>query len=397
MPNRDLRSVGGRDLRITDIYGNQVDGEFLGNSTGFGSWETLQPDGSYRVGLSGDGVPGGAFETGYMVVPNGNVFYARPDYVDSPNLTSDDPDGSRAKPYPTLAAEADPSNTALQRRRPEQRGQLRHRLRPPVRPQPERPFRPLGPLRRPGRLGPRPGGRRGPAGRPTARPDHRADHRDRPSSWPRRPAPTRSPGLPRDASTSVPANTTLAFDAGSTLKLFNASLYVQNQGSALQAQRRFQQRGPRQLHVAGRRLDRRRHQQATARPVRGGDIPDRRRLGRHHLPQLRPAGPQQPRAVPGRRPAQERSAAATRFGQRRRPVERRLRPNPVRRRPGPADPGDLAGRADDPVQRPAGGDQHPDLRQPRPSNPTTRTRARRPPPAPWARSPPTSTRSARTT
>ena len=39
-----------------------------------------------------------------------------------------------------------------------------------------------------------------------------------------------------NGSASVPFNTTLVFAAGSTLKLQNASLYVQNQGSALQAQ-----------------------------------------------------------------------------------------------------------------------------------------------------------------
>ena len=41
-----------------------------------------------------------------------------------------------------------------------------------------------------------------------------------------------------NGSASVPFNTTLVFAAGSTLKLQNASLYVQNQGSALQAQAR---------------------------------------------------------------------------------------------------------------------------------------------------------------
>ena len=38
-----------------------------------------------------------------------------------------------------------------------------------------------------------------------------------------------------NGSVSVPFNTTLVFAAGSTLKLENAALYVQNQGSALQA------------------------------------------------------------------------------------------------------------------------------------------------------------------
>ena len=54
--------VNGQDLRIKDIFGNQVDGEFLGNPTGGGSFETLLPNGQYRANsLTGDLVPGGSF------------------------------------------------------------------------------------------------------------------------------------------------------------------------------------------------------------------------------------------------------------------------------------------------------------------------------------------------
>lgn len=114
---------------IVDLFGNTLDGEFLGDLKADGSFETLQPTGDYRTGktvdlrnpmtsatfdaallldsgLTGDSVPGGAFETGFTIVPNGNVIYARPDYVDDPFLTGDDPDGSLAKPFAALAPEA---------------------------------------------------------------------------------------------------------------------------------------------------------------------------------------------------------------------------------------------------------------------------------------------------
>ncbi len=60
-------------------------------------------------------------------------------------------------------------------------------------------------------------------------------------------------------SASVPYNTMLVFQAGSALKLQGSSLFVQDQGSALQAQ--GTRREPGHLHVVQRRLRRRRHQQ----------------------------------------------------------------------------------------------------------------------------------------
>ncbi len=107
IPNAVLSN--GQDTRIFDQFGNQLDGEFLGTPSisGNGTYEDLLPTGQYRPDdLSGDGTPGGSFETGFIVVPNGNIIYARPDYVDDPFLTSDDPDGSLAHPYPVLAPEA---------------------------------------------------------------------------------------------------------------------------------------------------------------------------------------------------------------------------------------------------------------------------------------------------
>ena len=40
--------------------------------------------GQYRLGLTGDAVAGGAFTTGFVVVPTGNIIYARPGYKENP-------------------------------------------------------------------------------------------------------------------------------------------------------------------------------------------------------------------------------------------------------------------------------------------------------------------------
>src|SRR5262249_37748674 len=66
--------------------------------------------GKYRQGMSGDSVAGGAFMTGFVVVPSGNVVYARPDYVEDPLQPSTAPDGTLAKPYPVLAPQAAPNS-----------------------------------------------------------------------------------------------------------------------------------------------------------------------------------------------------------------------------------------------------------------------------------------------
>ena len=59
--------------------------------------------------MSGDGVAGGAFMTGFTVVPYGNIVYARPDYVENPLLPSTLSNGSLANPYPVLAPEGNPA------------------------------------------------------------------------------------------------------------------------------------------------------------------------------------------------------------------------------------------------------------------------------------------------
>ncbi len=214
---------------IFDLYGNQLDGEFLGNATGTGGFEDLLPTGQYRPGLTGDGVAGGAFETGFVVVPNGNIIYARPDYFDDPFLTSDDPDGSRAKPYPTLAPEATTNglnggnlnsvvnfgtgfNNAYDRNG-------------------------NGHFDRSALYAAELASARGPVV-VVALPGAQKQDLNTGATI-QQPFVLQAPGggtglVQNDASVSVPFNTMLVFDAGSALKLQNASIYVQNQGSALQ-------------------------------------------------------------------------------------------------------------------------------------------------------------------
>jgi hypothetical protein len=111
---------------IYDIYGNQLDGEFLGNPASAGSvpevptvgaaveppiqYEDLLPNGQYRQNdLSGDGTPGGTFVTSIIVVPTGNIIYAKPDAPYDPFNDITPPDGSLQRPYPALAPEAVPN------------------------------------------------------------------------------------------------------------------------------------------------------------------------------------------------------------------------------------------------------------------------------------------------
>jgi large repetitive protein len=122
MPNQV--DTAGNNTEIKDIYGNQLDGEFLGNQTSQASpdfpdtpagvtipeFEDEQSNGTYRMDdMSGDGVAGGAFMTGFTVVPYGNIVYARPDYVENPLLPSTLSNGSLANPYPVLAPEGNPA------------------------------------------------------------------------------------------------------------------------------------------------------------------------------------------------------------------------------------------------------------------------------------------------
>lgn len=230
---------------LRDLFGNQVDGESLGNLNDQGNYEVLLATGEYRAGLSGDGVPGGRFITGYTVVANGGIVYARPDFFDDPYLSRDDPDGSLAKPYAALAPEALPADFNLVRG-PD--GSLYNDLNNATN---------FGTnfntsLDRNGngrfdrsaffaasRI------RLGPDGIAGTLDDTPVAIFALPAAQQRNPvtglveqktfvlqAPAQNGA---DGSASVPTLTTLVFDAGSTLKMFNSTLYVQNQGTAIQA------------------------------------------------------------------------------------------------------------------------------------------------------------------
>ena len=243
---------GGIDTRITDIYGNQLDGENLGDQTSAPSpdfptlpnYEDLQSSGTYQQDdMSGDGVAGGAFMAGFTVVNYGNVVFARPDYVENPLLPSTLSNGSLANPYPVLAPEGNPT-TAPANPSHDPNGGLNSTF-----------------FYEPGNFN-------------TAF-DFSGDGQFEQSALyaasqltfasqfsaggpvivvAESGIPERNPvtGLVTQASfvlqapagnnsgvtngsASVPFNTTLSFQAGATLKSQNAALYVQNQGSALQA------------------------------------------------------------------------------------------------------------------------------------------------------------------
>jgi hypothetical protein len=246
---------GGVDTRLYDIYGNQLDGENLGSPTSQPSpdfptlpeYADLQSSGVYRApDMSGDGVAGGAFMSAFTVVNYGNVVFARPDYVENPLLPSTLSDGSMAKPYPVLAPEGDPATA-------------------PANPN----HNPNGGLNstffyQPGNF--------------NVAYDRSGDGQFEQSALyaasqlsfavqgtsqlggpvvvvalpgiPQRnpitgvvtqatfslQAPAGPSATINDGSASVPFDTLLTFAAGSTIKLQNASLYVQNQGAALQTQ-----------------------------------------------------------------------------------------------------------------------------------------------------------------
>ncbi len=192
--------------------------------------------------MSGNGVAGGAFVAGFTVVNYGNVIYAQPGYYENPLQPSTYSNGSLANPYPVLAPEGNPSTA-------------------PANPS----HNPNGGLNsttffQPGNFN-------------TAY-DFSGDGLFEQSALYAASQLTYAsaysaggpvvvvalPGIPQrnpitgaitqaafvlqapagdnsgvtNGSASVPFNTTLVFAAGSTLKLENASLYVQNQGSALQ-------------------------------------------------------------------------------------------------------------------------------------------------------------------
>ncbi|HEY2157897.1 MAG TPA: Ig-like domain-containing protein, partial [Isosphaeraceae bacterium] len=227
IPN-NVNPTTGTDLRIHDIFGNQADLEFLGDQTAGGTFEDLLPTGQYRAGLSGDTVPGGSFATGYVVVPFGNVIFANPSYTFNPFNASTYPNGSPSRPFPVLAPEAVPNAI--------NGGNLNSPLNfgPNFNPAFDRngdgQFEPSalfaaqqlsvnGPVvvvAEPGTI----------FTNPTTGQSTQATFVLQ--------APASGNSGVNDGSVAVPTMTTLVFQPGSTLKLQNASLLVQNQGSALE-------------------------------------------------------------------------------------------------------------------------------------------------------------------
>ncbi|MDR3620298.1 MAG: S8 family serine peptidase, partial [Paludisphaera borealis] len=260
IPNQITPS--GADTRIFDIYGNQLDGEFLGNPTStvssqfhaFSSDPTQQFPGvrnlfNYEDMLStgyaspapisrmtGDGIAGGAFMTGFVVATTSHILYARPDYQEDPLNPATAPDGSLAKPYSTLAPESDPTLAPPNPFHDPNGGQNSTQFfLSGFNPNYDRNGNgqfdrsvlyaasqlaytgpvvaialPGTPQRNPitGVITQQPFVLQAPAGQ---------------NSY-------------NDGSASVPFDTTLVFTPGSTLKAQNAALFVQNQGSALQVQ-----------------------------------------------------------------------------------------------------------------------------------------------------------------
>lgn len=247
---------------IKDIYGNQLDGEFLGNQATVGIdanhnpiYESLMPTGQYRGSLpagssvntvgvgdmSGDGVAGGAFMTGFSVVPSGNVIYARPDYVEDPLLSSTAPDGSLSRPYPVLAPQSYaldpnlPTNAKATLNNGDPNGGLNDASNFLTGFNPTYDRAGIGRFARSAFYAAAQLSSRGPVvivalpGTPQRDP---VTGKTVQQTFVLQ-APSGTDPVANDGSGSVPFDTSLVFAAGSTLKLQNASLFVQNQGSSL--------------------------------------------------------------------------------------------------------------------------------------------------------------------
>lgn len=232
IPN-NINPTTGVDARIFDIYGNQMDGEFLGDQTANGTYEDLLPTGQYRPGISGDGVAGGSFATAYEVVPYGNVIFANPSYQYDPYNPAQYPNGSPSRPYPVLAPEATPNSI--------NGGNLNS----PLNYGPN--FNPIYDRSGDGQFEPsalyaaQVASANGPVvvvAEPGTIITNPTTGQQTQSTFvlqaPRQVNAGINSGL-NDGSVAVPTMTTLLFQPGSTLKLQNASLLVQNQGSALEA------------------------------------------------------------------------------------------------------------------------------------------------------------------
>jgi len=236
MPNSGANTV-------FDIFGNQLDGEFLGNPTlagrdvvGNPTYEDLLPTGQYRQGMSGDGVRGGAFTTGFIVVPTGNIVYARPDYNEDPLLPSTTPDGSRAKPYSVLAPQAGANSLnsgTLNNGDPN--GGLNSSVNFLSGFNPTFDRAGIKKFARSALYAAQQLSTRGPVvvvalpGSPQRDPFTGVTTQQTFVLQ----APSGADPVRNDGSASVPFDTTLVFNPGSTLKLRNASLFVQSQGSGL--------------------------------------------------------------------------------------------------------------------------------------------------------------------
>jgi large repetitive protein len=258
---------GNINTQIFDIYGNQLDGENVGNqtsqtNTGPGSefpdssvnvplYEDLQSNGTYRMDdLSGDGIAGGAFAAAFTVVNYGNVVFAQPGYVENPLNPATYSNGSMANPYPVLAPEGNPNTAPANPNHLPNGGLNSSTFWTPGNFNTAFDFSGDGKFEQsalyaasqlsfaePGntQLGFQQLG--GPVvvvalpGIPQRNPI--TGNISQAAFVLQAPAGNNS-GV-TNGSTSVPYNTTLVFDAGSTLKLENASLFVQNQGSALQS------------------------------------------------------------------------------------------------------------------------------------------------------------------
>ena len=221
VPNTNLN---GQDLRISDLYGNQVDGEFLGNPTANGSYLDLLPNGQNRSGLSGDGVAGGSFETAFLVAANGNVIFARSDYSEDPYLPSTYADGSPQHPYPVLAPQALPN--ALNGGNLNSPANFGTGFNPNIDISGAGHFD-LSAFYAASQLS-----KNGPVVI-VAMASNPGDPLNRTFVL-RQPAQDPTKTTIPDGSASIPANTMLVMQPGSILKMYNASLFVQKQGSAIQ-------------------------------------------------------------------------------------------------------------------------------------------------------------------
>ncbi len=233
-------------LAVRDIFHNQLDGEFLGNPAATGAvidgnpgYEDQLPDGEFRAGMSGDGVGGGSFTAGFVVVPSGNLIYARPDYVEDPLLTSTEPDGSISKPYSVLAPQAAVGSLPAAAQATYDNGDPNGGLNDTsnfTAFNPNQDKADIHQFARSAFYAASQLAMRGPvvivALPGTQQRDPNSGVVSQKTFVLQAPAGA-NPAI-NDGSASVPFDSLLVFNAGSTLKLQNASLFVQNQGSALQ-------------------------------------------------------------------------------------------------------------------------------------------------------------------